>query len=411
MTSLRGAAGIHRAARDERHRVAGWRTLDILRAVVLGIGVYYGLRLLWVASPIVLTGFLGVPFGLALSVAVDKLEELRIPRGIGAAALVLAFYGALVGVGMWVAPTLRAQTRDLRERVPEAIERIEQWVDARSDGVLGAVVAGGDTTAGAGAPAEAGATGDSAAAGGSSAVELRERIGEQLSGMTRYVRPFLSSTASALAAVLLVTFLAIYIAAEPKTYHAGLMHLFPHRARERAGEVLTATGVVLRKWLVTQLIGMVIIGAVSVGVLMLLDVQGALALGVVAGLLEFVPFIGPIIAAIPAIAMAFLDSPEKALYVAGAYLVIQQLESNLLMPLLMKQGLRLPPVITIMAQGVMALLFGFVGILVAVPLAAAVIVPVKMLYVQDVVGDQVTVAGDDEEDEQGEQGGAHARGG
>ena len=94
-------------------------------------------------------------------------------------------------------------------------------------------------------------------------------------------------------------------------------------------------------------------------------------------------------AAVPAVAMGFLDSPEKALSVALAYLVIQQLEGHLLIPMLMKEGMDLPPALTIVTQGVMALLFGFLGLMVAVPLLATVIVPIKLLYVQGVVGDAV----------------------
>jgi predicted PurR-regulated permease PerM len=103
--------------------------------------------------------------------------------------------------------------------------------------------------------------------------------------------------------------------------------------------------------------------------------------------------------------MGFLDGPEKALYVALAYVVIQQVESNLLYPLLMKKGLELPPVLTIFTQGVFSLVFGFIGLLVAVPMLAAAIVPIKMLYVRDVVGDDVKLPGDsgkegkDEEDD------------
>ena len=115
----------------------------------------------------------------------------------------------------------------------------------------------------------------------------------------------------------------------------------------------------------------------------------------IAGLLEFVPTIGPILSAVPAIAMAFLDSPEKALSVGIAYLIIQQVEGHLLIPMLMKEGMDLPPALTILAQAVMALVFGFLGLMVAVPVLAAVIVPIKMLYVQDVIGDMEEEEEDD----------------
>jgi predicted PurR-regulated permease PerM len=120
-------------------------------------------------------------------------------------------------------------------------------------------------------------------------------------------------------------------------------------------------------------------------------VKAALALAVIAGLLEFVPTIGPTIAAIPAIGIAVLDSPEKALWVLAVYLGIQGIESNILIPVLMKGQIDLPPALTIVWQALMALVLGFLGLLVAVPLLAALLVAVKMLYVQDVVGDPVAL--------------------
>jgi predicted PurR-regulated permease PerM len=196
-----------------------------------------------------------------------------------------------------------------------------------------------------------------------------------------------------LAGVLMVIFIAIYIAVQPKLYHSGLMHLFPHRSRARAGEVLTNMATMLRRWLVTQLVAMVAVGAITTAALMLLDVPAAVALGVLAGLLEFVPIVGPIIASIPAIAMAFLASPQQAIAVAAVFVVIQQIESQLITPILMKEGMDLPPVLTILTQAVMALVFGFVGLIVAVPLLGAALVPIKILYVEGVIGDEMDLPG------------------
>jgi predicted PurR-regulated permease PerM len=195
--------------------------------------------------------------------------------------------------------------------------------------------------------------------------------------------------------MLLIIFVAVFVAVEPRTYQDGLMHLFPHEARPRAREVMGATGMMLRRWLFTQFIGMLVVGVLTAVVLLILRVKAAIALGIIAGILEFVPIAGPILASVPAIAMGFLDGPEKALYVALAYVVIQQVESNLLYPLLMKKGLELPPVLTIFTQGVLSLVFGLIGLLVAVPLLATVIVPIKMLYVRDVVGDEVKLPGEE----------------
>jgi predicted PurR-regulated permease PerM len=159
---------------------------------------------------------------------------------------------------------------------------------------------------------------------------------------------------------------------------------------------------VLRKWLVTQVIAMLTLGAVWAVALLALDVKAALALAVIAGFLEFIPTIGPTMAVIPALAMALLDSPQKALAVLGVYLAIQAIEANLLIPMLMKGQIDLPPALTIAAQALMTLGFGFLGLMVAVPLTAAAMVPVKLLYVEDVVGDEVSVLQATDEVEKGE---------
>src|SRR6185436_7114634 len=158
---------------------------------------------------------------------------------------------------------------------------------------------------------------------------------------------------------------------------------------------LSAIAGVLRKWLVTQLIAMLTIGVVTTVTLAIMGVKASFALGVLAGLLEFVPTIGPIMSALPAIAMGFVDSPDKALWVALAYWGIQFFENHLLIPLLMKGGVNLPPALTILAQALMALIFGFLGLMCAVPLLAATMVAVKMLYVEGVVGDPQLGPGED----------------
>jgi predicted PurR-regulated permease PerM len=385
-------------------RSPAWRNTDVLRTAALVIGMYMLVRLVWFAHPLLLTAFLGVLFGLAVGSGADRLVQLRVPRGVAAGVIVFGFFGLLVGFGAWVAPTLRGQGTELRQRLPEALDRLELWVDRHRGGIIGLMLGGlvdeaKSDSAAASAPARAPAdtaiggrdtlpahltvTGDTAR----TPARLRDRVGQQFSGATKYLFPFLSSTLAAFTGLLVVVFLSIYIAADPGLYRQGIMHLFPHGARERAGEVLSAMAAVLRKWLVTQLIAMVTIFAITTIVLLILRVRAAFALGVLAGMLEFIPTIGPILSSLPAIAMGFLDSPEKALYVIIAYTGIQFLENHLLIPLLMKGGIDLPPALTIMAQALMALVFGFLGLMCAVPLLAAAMVCVKMLYVEDVVGD------------------------
>jgi len=390
-------------ARERRHRSVGWQSRDVLRTAALVMAMYLVLRLLWFANALFLTAFVGVLFGLAVSSGVDHLTRWRIPRGLGAALVVLSFLGLLVGFGAWVAPTIRAQSVELRKRLPESVDRLEAWVNRHNTGLMGSLLAPASpptrrdtaraTTASA-SSTSASAPSTSSDSGGTRS-PLRERLSSQVSGATRYLFPFLSSTLEALGGLLIIIFLAIYIGADPQTYHHGLMQLFPPRSRARAGEVFSAMATALRRWLVTQLIAMVVIGTVTTVVLLLLGVKAAFALGILAGLFEFIPTVGPILSAVPAVAMGFLDSPEKALYVGIAFWAIQFAENHLLIPLLMKGGVDAPPVLTILSQALMALLFGFVGLLCAVPILAAVMVAVKMLYVEGVVGEKVGVTGDD----------------
>jgi predicted PurR-regulated permease PerM len=377
----------------------GWHSKDIVRAAALVIGMYLLIRLLWFAHALVFAAFLGVLFGLAVEAGVDRLERYRVPRGVGAALIVLGFFGLLVGFGAAMAPTVREQSRELRVKIPEAVDKLQDWADRRRNGLLGMFMGGAtdtasDTTRERNVAADTSRQPDVASdtlAPPAARETLSGTLGRQMSGATRYLFPFLSQTVAVVAGILLIIFMAIYIAAEPDLYHRGLMHMFPHRARRRAGEVLSAVATVLRRWLVTQLIAMVTIGTVTTIALVILDVEAAFALGLIAGLLEFIPTIGPILSAIPAIAMGFLDSPEKALTVTAVYVGIQFLENHLLIPMLMKGGVDVPPVLTILGQALFTVLFGFLGLMVAVPVLAAVMVVVKMLYVEGVVGDDVTV--------------------
>ena len=426
-------------APERRRRMPGWQSRDILRAGALLLALWIFLKLIWFAHPLILTVFLGVLFGLAVEGGVDRLERFRIPRGIAAALIVVSFFALLFGLGAWMAPTMREQARELRTRLPQAIDKVEEWFNERRQGMFGLILGGTEVAsttqpqqpAGA-APAEtarartdtvvividsnavarpaqaAAPTAARADSGVASTAQQRtgplsDRLGRQVSGVARYLFPFLSSTFAIFGGLLLIVFLAIYIGADPDLYHAGLMHLFPHHARKRAGEVLSAMATVLRRWLVTQLIAMVTIGTITTVALLILDVKAAFALGALAGLLEFIPTIGPLLSAIPAVAMAFLDSPDKALAVALVYGAIQFLENHLLIPLLMKGGIDLPPALTVVSQALMAMVFGFLGLMVAVPLVAAIIVPVKMLYVEGVVGDDVAVLPEEKEEKENEE--------
>jgi predicted PurR-regulated permease PerM len=370
-----------------------------VRTAALVLAMYLGLRLLWFANALFLTLFLGILFAIAISAGVDRLQRWRIPRGMGAAMIVVAFFALLTGFGAWVAPTLRAQGTELRLKLPEAVDRVEAWVNRRQSGILGVLFGSGGAHP-SGAPAQnatqtgaqsetpgasAGATSSTAPAtphAPAANSPLSGRLQQQLGGASKYLFPFAKSTAAAVGGFLLIVFLSIYFAADPELYRRGTLALIPVRRRALASQVMDRIAHVLRKWLVTQLIAMAVIGSVSTIALLLLGVKAAFALGLLAGLFEFIPTVGPILSAVPAIAMGFLDSPEKALLVALVYIGIQFLENHILIPLLMKGGMDLPPALTVLSQALLALVFGFLGLMVAVPLLATAMVIVQLLYVQ-----------------------------
>src|SRR5678815_5620827 len=131
--------------RERRNRQVGWRTADVMRAGAALIGMYLAIRLIWVAQTVFLTAFLGILFGLAVSAGVDWLQpRLRVPRGVIAALIVLGSAGAIVGFFVVSGPVLATQSRELQTKLPEAIDKIDQW--AQSKGFLGSLIRGRSST-------------------------------------------------------------------------------------------------------------------------------------------------------------------------------------------------------------------------------------------------------------------------
>jgi predicted PurR-regulated permease PerM len=353
-----------------------WHTGDVVRTVAVAAAVIFGLIGLWYASAILLFTFLGVLLGLPLTAGVDRLARWHIPRALGALLLVVVGLGALAGIGAAVAPTLTDQAREIRARLPEAATKIKSVIDSRVRSI-GAIT--GQTSQ----------QHPDSTKGTNTVVQAQPQPQGRLAQIARGALGVIGSTVELLIYLLLVLFVAVYMAVDPEVYHTGFLHLIPHGHRERIAEVLAGMAGVMRRWLLTQCVAMVTIGVLWGVALSLLRVKAALALAVIAGLLEFVPTIGPTIAAVPAIGIGVLDSPQKGLSVLLVYLAVQGIESNILIPVLMKGQIDLPPALTIVWQALMALAFGFLGLLVAVPLLAAVLVAIKMLYVRDVVGDPV----------------------
>ncbi|MGI8545477.1 MAG: AI-2E family transporter [Aridibacter sp.] len=202
---------------------------------------------------------------------------------------------------------------------------------------------------------------------------------------------FFSTTFGVVANLVVILLLAIYLASEPQTYTNGLIKLFPISKRARMREVVGEIGDTLRWWLVGKFFSMLIIGVLTAVGLWILGVPLALSLGIFAALLTFIPNFGPIIAVIPAALFALVESPTKALYVLALYLGIQMVESYLITPLIDRKTISLPPVLTIFFQIFLGVLVGGLGLILATPLLAVLIVLVKMLYIEDILGDSDVV--------------------
>jgi len=197
----------------------------------------------------------------------------------------------------------------------------------------------------------------------------------------------IGSTFGAVANVLIVLFFAVFMAAQPQPYIQGLLFLVPRRRRKRAREVIYEIGNVLRRWLIGQSILAVCVALLTGAGMLLLGAPFAVALAILAGLMEFVPYIGPFVAAVPAILVGFAEGPQLALYIALLFLGVQMAESYVLAPLIQHRAVHLAPAAILFAQVLMGAIVGALGVAVATPLAAAVMVAVGMLYVEDALGD------------------------
>lgn len=192
-------------------------------------------------------------------------------------------------------------------------------------------------------------------------------------------------TATAVAGVVVAIFLAIYFAIRPEYYRNGLVVLVPPARRARIGEILDRIGVTLWWWILGRLAGMCVIGVTSAIGLLLIGIPLAVELGVLAGLLAFIPNFGPVLSVIPPVLLGLEQGLGTALAVVLLYVGLQALEGYLLTPLIEQHQVLLPPGLTLSTQIIFALLFGFLGVFLATPLTVVVYVLIRELYVKDVL--------------------------
>lgn len=318
-----------------------------------------------VLSRVLLIVFAGVLMAVALGGGADILRRRTPLKRPGALAVVIALVGLVLFLFYWgIGPPLTGQINDLVDQLPEAMDRFRERVGTQewAQPLF----------------AEPGAMKD-----------LMPSLKEVMGGVTSAF----SRTLGLVANVFVILFIGIYGAAAPGSYVSGITHLTPKRHRERAREVIDALSHALRWWLVGRLTMMSVVGVLTTLGLWIAGIPTPLALGLLAALLSFVPYVGPILSFVPAVLVALMVSLTKVLYVVIVFGIVQTLESYVITPLVQQRAVSLPPVILITAQIAMGVLAGAAGVLLAAPLAIVVMVLLQMLYVEDVLDDSVRILG------------------
>lgn len=229
-------------------------------------------------------------------------------------------------------------------------------------------------------------------------------LGEQLrrivasageSGSFAGVSRAILSIGNSIAEALVVIFAGIFLATQPRFYRTGAIKLVPDGKRALVAEAMDESERALHLWLKGQLIAMVVVGLLTGFGLWLLGVPSAFTLGLLAGLLEFVPFAGPILSAIPAVLLALAVAPDLALWVALLYFGVQQFEGYVLTPLVQQYAVDLPGVVLLFSLLAFGAIFGVLGIILAAPLSVVMYVLVKRLYVIEALHTDTPIPGED----------------
>jgi predicted PurR-regulated permease PerM len=314
--------------------------------------------LCWRGLHVLLQVFAGVLFAVFLSALAGWLSErARLRYGWALAVVVLALLAVAGGLGWLLANRLALQTQEFSQRVPESLERVRGYLGERP---WGRVLLEHEDNA----------------------RDVLAQLGQALN-----VGGILSGVTAFVVTALIIFFVGLFGAAEPGLYRGGVLHLVPPPQRPRAAEALDALVFNLRWWLVGQVFLMVAVAVTTAAGLWLIGVPLALALGVLAGVLELVPYVGPWISAVPAVLVALTVSPGCVLAVLALYLALHLLEGYVLVPLVQRRAVHLPPALTVAAQALLAELLGVMGLFVAAPLTLCAVVLLKMLYVEDTLGD------------------------
>lgn len=334
------------------------------------IGIAAGFLLLaYVATQLIevlFTVFAGILLAVFLAGISQELnQDTFLPRPLALLLTLIGLVGLVVGLWKLAGPDISEQINALAALLPDAAERLAsrirtnvqqyEWVQRFVD------------------PSQ-----------------LLPPVSSVLGRVTNVFR----GTLNILVNGFIILFIGIYGAAAPGSYVDGVVRLIPPSRRPRAREVLHALGRALRWWLTGRFIMMVIVGILTALGLQLAGIPSPVALGLVAALFSFVPYLGPVFSVLPALLVASVLGMTEVLYVIIVYGAVQLLESYLITPLVQQQAVHIPPATVITAQFIGGIGAGAVGVLLATPLTIVFIVLVQTLYVEDVLGDEVSLLGE-----------------
>ena len=331
------------------------------------------LLILWHGAEVFLLVFAGLLLAVFLRSLSDSLSNRTPLSENWSLIFVLLAIVIVVTLGVWfLAPSVQTQFEDLSDQLPAVYEMAK---DQLAQFPLGEKIVEQMPTA------------------------QEFVLGRKSGSIFGRVTGMFSTILDAFANILIVLMTAIYFAFNPNHYKKGLLKLIPKKHEKRTRETLAAVHYALRKFLLGISGSMTINGTLTFLGLYFLGIPFAIPLGIIAGLLSFVPNIGPLIAGFPAVIMALAQSPTQAVYVMILYLAVQNLDGFVITPLIQQHAVSIPPVLIITAQLLLAVIFGFLGLLLAVPLVAAVFVIVKMLYVEDFLNRNVEIKGEEKMEE------------
>ncbi len=309
------------------------------------------------AADLVLLLFGAVVFATFIRALGDFLAaKTRLRPQLALATVLLVLLGLAVLSAVLLTPAFVAQFEDLVQRLPSTFERIRSFINE----LPGAKRLLSDLS------------------------ELGGEGGEALSGII----DALSVSIGGMLNIMVILVTGMYLAFQPDLYTKGVLRLFPIPWRGRAAEVIAALGSTLRMFLLGRVVSMIAVGIATWIGLALIGVPASGLLGLVAGVLTFVPYAGPIAASLPIGLAALLEGPSVLAYALIFYTVVQMLEGFFITPLVQERVVTLPPALTLAAEVFMGLIFGAMGVVLAVPAAAIGVAAVRLLYIEDLLGDK-----------------------